>query len=395
MNTYTKKIIFAAVLAAVGSVLYFFYFSPNNTAPTEDPKTAVLAFYNNYQNCVKDPPREAKEKVSEYCQSHTGVSTVDLEKNIAAAGIAKLGADPIVCAQNLPESILMGDVKAVDERSSIVTVKESFGDQSLDVRAYVKKTADGWFVDNVVCPAPDPASDPEIIKNWAIYTNDEKGVSFKYPASAGSNFPPEIRTMPTGIEVSFRSIGTEFTFMIQPIRPGIPKYFKGSIFQESDEVGSVRWDISLSMDPPFVAYQTTKNGTRYTFVFTNRTEKDAVQESILKSVNFLAAAKASQKETVMVSIGEKKTASDVSIAPRELLEDSRCPANVQCIQAGTVRMKALMISGLGTALQEFALGKMITTEAEEVTLIEVLPAAVAGVKIEPSAYQFVFTVKKR
>lgn len=85
----------------------------------------------------------------------------------------------------------------------------------------------------------------------------------------------------------------------------------------------------------------------------------------------------------------------VRITPLEVLEDSRCPIDVQCIQAGTVRIKARLVSGLGTVTQEFKLGQPITTEAEEVTLTDVSPAPKAGVKIQDSAYVFTFTIAKR
>lgn len=86
---------------------------------------------------------------------------------------------------------------------------------------------------------------------------------------------------------------------------------------------------------------------------------------------------------------------DVSITPLLVLEDSRCPVDVQCIQAGTVRVRARLVSGLGTAMQEFKLGEPITTEAETVTLTEVLPAPSAGVSIAGSEYTFRFEVAKR
>lgn len=94
-------------------------------------------------------------------------------------------------------------------------------------------------------------------------------------------------------------------------------------------------------------------------------------------------------------IGEEAMGLGVRVIPLEVLEDSRCPVDVVCIWAGTVRVRARLISGLGEALQEFILGESITTEAERVTLTEVYPPPKAGVKIKSSEYVFRFEIAKR
>ena len=106
-------------------------------------------------------------------------------------------------------------------------------------------------------------------------------------------------------------------------------------------------------------------------------------------------AESPSPSAITARIGQEVSALDVRITPLKVLEDSRCPIDVQCIQAGTVRLQARLVSGLGTAQQEFKLGQPITTEAEEVTLATVTPAPKAGVKIAESEYVFTFTVVKR
>lgn len=95
------------------------------------------------------------------------------------------------------------------------------------------------------------------------------------------------------------------------------------------------------------------------------------------------------------TIGQKVTGQGVSIVPTEVLEDSRCPIDVVCIQAGTVRIKALLVSGLGEANQEFKLGVPVTTEAETVTLTNVSPVPKSTVQIQNSDYLFTFLIAKR
>ena len=98
---------------------------------------------------------------------------------------------------------------------------------------------------------------------------------------------------------------------------------------------------------------------------------------------------------VETQIGKEVSALDVSILPREVLSDSRCAVEVTCIWAGTVKLRATLSSGLGTANQIFELGVPITTEAEEITLVKVDPAPHQNITIAPGAYVFGFEIRKR
>ncbi len=96
-----------------------------------------------------------------------------------------------------------------------------------------------------------------------------------------------------------------------------------------------------------------------------------------------------------LQVGGTASAFGVSITVGKVLEDSRCPIDVQCIQAGTVRVKTQLVSALGTAEQIFTLNKSITTEAETITLVEVSPAPHSKQTIGSSEYVFTFEIKKR
>lgn len=86
--------------------------------------------------------------------------------------------------------------------------------------------------------------------------------------------------------------------------------------------------------------------------------------------------------------------SGVTITPREIVEDSRCPIDVQCIQAGTVRVRAAVVGSTKTAEHVFLLGEPIETGAERVTLVEVRPSKKSTLSIEDAEYRFVFKVEK-
>jgi hypothetical protein len=85
---------------------------------------------------------------------------------------------------------------------------------------------------------------------------------------------------------------------------------------------------------------------------------------------------------------------DVQITPLEVLEDSRCPVDVQCVWAGTVQLRVRLRSAAAETEQVFTLGTPITTEAHEIALVKVLPEPQADKVIAPSAYRFVFRITK-
>lgn len=98
---------------------------------------------------------------------------------------------------------------------------------------------------------------------------------------------------------------------------------------------------------------------------------------------------------VTMRLGEQVTFKDLTVRVISLEEDSRCPTGVQCIQAGTVRVKIEVVSAMGTSTPILALGKSITTEAEIIMLTATTPHPARDVSITPSEYQFAFTVTKR
>lgn len=103
------------------------------------------------------------------------------------------------------------------------------------------------------------------------------------------------------------------------------------------------------------------------------------------------------KSPQTVSVGLNKTVNifSLSITPTKVEQDSRCPQDVMCIQAGTVKVFTKIVSGMGTSNPLIELGKPITTEAEIIELIEVRPATLSTKQIKPEDYIFVFKVTTR
>ncbi len=99
-------------------------------------------------------------------------------------------------------------------------------------------------------------------------------------------------------------------------------------------------------------------------------------------------------QTIQVKLNETKTALGAAVTPKDVLEDSRCPTNVQCIQAGTVKVSANLVDENGESAQIFELDKPITTQFLEIILVRVEPLRTAGIAISKENYLFYFQIKK-
>ena len=92
-----------------------------------------------------------------------------------------------------------------------------------------------------------------------------------------------------------------------------------------------------------------------------------------------------------VAIGQSVRVGDVRITPTQLLEDSRCPRGVQCVQAGTVRIQALVEApATPSAFQPMALQRPIRAGGACVVLAAAAPEPEAGVATPREAYRFAF-----
>lgn len=114
---------------------------------------------------------------------------------------------------------------------------------------------------------------------------------------------------------------------------------------------------------------------------------------VLVFVPVPAAAPSGPVAAAGVALGQQTTIGGVLITPLELVEDSRCPVDVQCIQAGTVRVR-VAINALSRDFT-FTLGEPQTVGDATITLSAVSPTEkYSTITVLPDEYLFVFTVKK-
>lgn len=98
--------------------------------------------------------------------------------------------------------------------------------------------------------------------------------------------------------------------------------------------------------------------------------------------------------TVTARINQGAGALGITVVPLEVTEDSRCPSDVTCVWAGTVRLRALVTYDTGEGEQVFVLGEPVATDGVTIVLAGVKPDPVSTRQIAPGEYSFTFRIKK-
>ena len=94
------------------------------------------------------------------------------------------------------------------------------------------------------------------------------------------------------------------------------------------------------------------------------------------------------------TLGRTSRVGRLSIRPTFVVEDSRCPANVQCIQAGTVRLR---VAAAGPGVRRavtVAPGSPAALAGRWLHLVSVCPNRAAGVPMAGRAYRFHFVLSR-
>ncbi len=81
---------------------------------------------------------------------------------------------------------------------------------------------------------------------------------------------------------------------------------------------------------------------------------------------------------------------ELDIYLEEVIEDSRCPSDVSCIQAGTVRVRGRVVSGGQTIARTFVLNEPIVTLGKTIELVSVTPATNTKINLKEEDYRFLF-----
>ena len=86
-----------------------------------------------------------------------------------------------------------------------------------------------------------------------------------------------------------------------------------------------------------------------------------------------------------------------SVRPISLIEDSRCPVDVQCVWAGRVQILAEidLRGGSETLRREITLGEPIAIDDGKLTLVAAEPVPNALTRPNLNAYRFTFRFERR
>lgn len=119
-------------------------------------RVAAQNYYDAYEACNTNPPREAAGNVSVYCQMHNPYGTENLVQELLANGKIPFGVEPVLCAQNSPLSITVEKTTgSINGNTVTVTVVENFGeDTNLQIPIELVKVGEVWKVNSINCPQP-------------------------------------------------------------------------------------------------------------------------------------------------------------------------------------------------------------------------------------------------
>ncbi len=106
-----------------------------------------------------------------------------------------------------------------------------------------------------------------------------------------------------------------------------------------------------------------------------------------------AGSETSLYEEFTVGLNEPKKISDTTITALAVTEDSRCPSDVVCIQAGRTVVELRLVTPSGSSIIKIEVGKTVTTETLSITLDEVAPYPISSKKTRYDEYRFKFNVK--
>ena len=98
---------------------------------------------------------------------------------------------------------------------------------------------------------------------------------------------------------------------------------------------------------------------------------------------------------VTLKLGEVANFRGISIRPTEVTEDSRCPQDVQCVWAGTVKLEVESdLDTVGKRTDTLNLGTTHIIDTFAVSLVSVNPSPKAGTEISDADYKFTIQVNQ-
>ncbi|WP_205393954.1 hypothetical protein [Xanthomonas hydrangeae] len=91
-----------------------------------------------------------------------------------------------------------------------------------------------------------------------------------------------------------------------------------------------------------------------------------------------------------VGLGEIAAVDGPKVRPDQVIEDSRCPADVQCVVAGRLIVRATVMGGRWSKQIDLTLGIPVPVADGMLTLVDATPMPLSGETVPASAARFTF-----
>lgn len=113
---------------------------------------------------------------------------------------------------------------------------------------------------------------------------------------------------------------------------------------------------------------------------------------------FHADARATQKVSILINKQKTVVRNKLTIKFASLVEDSRCPTDAQCIQAGSARIKIEVGDGK-TGAKSFEINtdaapQIVSYNGYEIKLTDLNPKPASNIRINRNGYTAIFTISK-
>jgi hypothetical protein len=103
---------------------------------------------------------------------------------------------------------------------------------------------------------------------------------------------------------------------------------------------------------------------------------------------------AHSSQDLTMSVGQTATVGDLTVTFNALVQDSRCPVDVQCIQAGSVVVSVTLRSGTTTETTNLASDALPHGFTKNmISIVDVMPRAESRKTILQQAYRLTFRVE--
>ncbi|MEA9562717.1 MULTISPECIES: hypothetical protein [Xanthomonas] len=91
-----------------------------------------------------------------------------------------------------------------------------------------------------------------------------------------------------------------------------------------------------------------------------------------------------------VRLGEIAAVDGPKVRPDNVIEDSRCPADVQCVVAGRLIVRTTVMGGGWSKQIDLTLGMPVPVADGMLTLVDATPVPLSGEAVPASAARFTF-----